>query len=186
MSPSNNIERIWKDDRAHFEYIFNLYSKELYVFAFRIVRDKEIAEDLVQDFFVKLWVNRYDINMEDSFKSYCYTSIRNASINILRTKFRHTELSGELIAPIDIEFEMERAELRKRLEQAIDLLPGRCREIFVNICMDGNSYAEAADKFDLSVNTIKVQMSKAYRILRENLSKEQLFLLFLLCLGARP
>ncbi|MCQ4875320.1 RNA polymerase sigma factor [Butyricimonas paravirosa] len=185
MIPTIDIERIKKDDYIHFEHIYNLYSKELYVFACRIVGDKGMAEDIVQDFFVKLWTNRYEINMEGSFRSYCYTSVRNAGINILRTKFRHIELSEGLVAPVDIEFEMERAELRKKLEQTIDLLPERCRALFIDICMDGNSYAATADKYGLSVNTVKVQMSKAYRILREHLSEEQLFLLFLSCLGLK-
>lgn len=181
MILSVDIERIKKDDYIHFEYIYNLYSKELYVFALRIVGDKEMAEDIVQDFFVKLWINRYEIKMEGSFRSYCYTSIRNAGINILRTKFRYTDLSEGLIAKVDIEAEIERAELRKKLEQTIELLPERCRELFVDICMDGNSYAVTAEKYGLSVNTVKVQMSKAYRILREHLSKEQLFCVFLYC-----
>lgn len=71
------------------------------------------------------------------------------------------------------------------MEQAIDTLPDRCREIFVAICMDGNSYAEVADRYGLSVNTIKVQMSKAYRILRDKLSEERLIILFLLYLGVK-
>lgn len=185
MALPTDIERIKGDDWKHFEYIFKMYSRELYVFACRIVGDKELAEDIVQDFFVKLWINKDTIDMEDSFRSFCYTSIRNASLNTLRTKFRHTELSDELTSSVDVEFEMERAELREKLEQAIDALPDRCREIFVAICMDGNSYAEVADKYGLSVNTIKVQMSKAYRILRDKLSEERLIILFLLYLGVK-
>ena len=77
-----------------------------------------------------------------------------------------------MIGSTDIQFEMERADLRFKLEQAIATLPERCREIFIEICVEGNSYAAIAEKYNLSVNTIKVQVSKAYQILREELSHD--------------
>ena len=182
MSPNIQIKDFKKGDYANFEYAFNTYSKELYVFAYRLVQDKAIAEDVVQDFFVKLWLNKDDIYQGPSFRSYCYTSIHHISLNVLRTKYRHTELFENIIDSTDVQFEMERADLRSKLEQAIATLPKKCKEIFVEVCVEGKSYAEVADKYDLSVNTIKVQVSKAYRILREKLSSGEKLVLFLWCM----
>lgn len=87
-----------------------------------------------------------------------------------------------MIGSTDIQFEMERADLRFKLEQAIATLPERCREIFIEICVEGNSYPAIAEKNNLSVNTIKVQVSKAYQILREELSHEERLIFFLWCM----
>ena len=73
---------------------------------------------------------------------------------------------------------MERAELsEKKIHLAINSLPEKCKAIFVDACIEECSYVEVAEKYDISVNTVKVQVSKAYRILREKLTKEQ-FLFF--------
>lgn len=180
MPVITNTEYLKKEGRVRFEEAFHAYSRELYVFAYRILRDKSIAEDVVQDFFVKLWLKRHEIQIWESFRAYCYTSVYNASLNVVRLKGRHIGVSEEMIGTFDVEQEIERAELRRKLDAAIESLPPRCREIFLDVSEGGISYAEVADKYQLSVNTIKVQMSKAYRLLREKLSDEQLLLLVLL------
>ena len=77
---------------------------------------------------------------------------------------------------------MEQAELSEKIRSALDSLPEKCRIIFLEACMEEHSYLEIAQKYDLSVNTVKVQVSKAYRILREKLTREQLFIFFLIFL----
>nr|WP_294142690.1 sigma factor-like helix-turn-helix DNA-binding protein [uncultured Sanguibacteroides sp.] len=91
-------------------------------------------------------------------------------------------MSENIIGSIDIQFEMERADLRFKLKQAIATLPERCREIFIEICVEGNSYADTAEKYNLSVNAIKAQISRAYKILREKLSHDEQLILLLWCM----
>ena len=154
----NDVKGLKQGDRSCFENIFNEYSPDLYVVAYRITGNKSTAEDIVQDFFVKLWVNREKLSIYKSFRYYCFSAIHYASLNATRTKYRDTELSEELEDPSCVEYEMERAELSEKIHLAINSLP---------------------EKYDISVNTVKVQVSKAYRILREKLTKEQ-FPFFLL------
>ena len=152
---------------------------KLFRLALRITSDRAEAEDVVQDFFVKLWMNREKVQIYKSFRYYCFSAIHYASLNATRTKYRDTELSEELEDPSCVEYEMERAELSEKIHLAIDSLPEKCKAIFVDACIEECSYVEVAQKYDLSVNTVKVQVSKAYRILREKLTKEQ-FSIFLL------
>ena len=165
MMEDKDVEGLRRGDRVCFENIFNRYSPDLYVVAYRITGNKAVAEDVVQDFFVKLWMNREKVVIYKSFRYYCFSAIHYASLNATRTKYRDTELSEELEDPSCVEYEMERAE--------------KCKAIFVDACIEECSYVEVAQKYDLSVNTVKVQVSKAYRILRGKLTKEQ-FSIFLL------
>ena len=173
------IEGLKQGDRSCFERIFNEYSPDLYVVAYRIIGDKSVAEDVVQDFFVKLWVNREKLSIYKSFRYYCFSAVHYASLNVVRTKYRDTELTEELEDTFNIEYEIEQAELSEKIRLAVDSLPEKCKAIFLDACVEEHSYIEIAQKYGLSVNTVKVQVSKAYRILREKLTKEQ-FLIFLL------
>lgn len=179
MVEDKDVEGLRRGDRVCFENIFNRYSPDLYVVAYRITGNKAVAEDVVQDFFVKLWLNREKVLIYKSFRYYCFSAIHYASLNAARTKYRDAELSEELEDPSCVEYEMERAELSEKIHLAIDSLPEKCKAIFVDACIEECSYVEVAQKYDLSVNTVKVQVSKAYRILREKLTKEQ-FSIFLL------
>lgn len=111
----NDVKGLKQGDRSCFENIFNEYSPDLYVVAYRITGNKSTAEDIVQDFFVKLWVNREKLSIYKSFRYYCFSAIHYASLNATRTKYRDTELSEELEDPSCVEYEMERAELSEKI-----------------------------------------------------------------------
>ena len=111
MVEDKDVEGLRRGDRVCFENIFNRYSPDLYVVAYRITGNKAVAEDVVQDFFVKLWMNREKVLIYKSFRYYCFSAIHYASLNATRTKYRDTELSEELEDPSCVEYEMERAEL---------------------------------------------------------------------------
>mgnify|MGYP005909851731 CR=1 FL=1 len=181
----NDVEGLRQGDRSCFENIFNKYSPDLYVVAYRVTGNKSMAEDLVQDFFVKLWVNRERLSIYKSFRYYCFSAIHYASLNAMRTKYRDTQLSEDFEDPFQVEYEMEQAELREKIRLAVDSLPEKCRAIFLDACIEEHSYVEIAQKYNISINTVKVQVSKAYRILREKLTKEQLFIFLLIFLKSK-
>lgn len=167
-------------EEFEFEKVFRQYVKELYIFAIKILGDEEAAEDAVQNFFIKLWSNREAIRLDSSFRSYCYTAVYHESLNILRHRKHFEKISESIVAPIDIQNEMDRMDMRFKLKNAIYSLPEKCRQIFVSVCVDGYSYEDVATMYNLSINTVKVQVSKAFKFLRKKLSDdEQSVLLFL-------
>lgn len=172
-------------EEFEFEKIFQQYVRELYGFAVKILKDDEMAEDVVQNFFIKLWFNRKTVRLDASFRSYCYTAIYHESLNALRHKRRFEGISDSITTPVDIHKEMDRMDMRLKLKNAIHSLPERCRQIFVSACVEGYSYEEVALRYNLSVNTVKVQVSKAFRILREKLSEDGRLILFLLNMEKR-
>lgn len=164
------VERVKKGDTKSYEHLFNKYIEALSLLSFRIVRNRTVAEEVVQDFFARYWMRKEEITISTSFKAYAFRSVHNASLNAIRNKHKFTSFEN-LANTIEAE-EMIPEDLidGEQLRKAVDSLPLQCRNVFTLVCVEGLSYAEVAEEMGISVNTVKVQISKAYRRLREQLS----------------
>jgi len=150
--------------------LYTLYNRRLHHFAKAITRSAETAEEIVEDVFVKLWSHRQAINDIDNLTVYLYVAVKNRSLNAISQK------ASEMIrAPFDdLDIGMNEAtpdpyslmvtsEMMKKMQQAIDQLPPRCKMIFKLIREDGLKYKEVAEILNISVNTIDVQMAIAVK-----------------------
>lgn len=163
-------EKIRTGNEVAFRELFYLYSKRLYLWAYKITQNSLAAEDIVQDFFVYYWEKRESLSFHPSFAAYAFRSIYNTSLNYLRDNERFIHGYEITIDLIDSNVEEEDLqELKRALLKAIDELPSRCKEIFVMATLEKKKYTEVADMLGISVNTVKVQVSKAYRILKEKI-----------------
>lgn len=150
------------------EQYFQAYFERLCRYAFTILRDEDEAKDAVQAIFLKLWEKNEDLDDNQSIKTYLYTSVHNYCLNIKRhqkVKERHQATIREPI------YEMEDSMLRKENHRQVmasleNLLPPRCRRIFVMSRLDEKKYAEIAAELGISIKTVEVQMGKALKILR--------------------
>ncbi|MDR1368795.1 MAG: RNA polymerase sigma-70 factor [Dysgonamonadaceae bacterium] len=171
IEEKNLILEIQNGDSHAFKRLFYMYSSRLCLWSYKITGNKEAAEDIVQDFFIHYWERKETLNFSPSFSSYAYRSIYNASLNYLRDNEKY--IYGYEITLSGLTEEESRREeveeLQKHLLKAIEELPERCREIFVMATLERKKYTEVASKFGISVNTVKVQVSKAYRILRKKI-----------------
>ena len=167
----NDVEGLRQGDRSCFENIFNEYSPDLYVVAYRLTGNKSMAEDIVQDFFVKLWVNRQKLSIYKSFRYYCFSAIHYASLNAVRTKYRNTELSEELEDTFSIEREMEQAELSEKIRLALDSLPEKCREVFRLFLSDKLKQKEIATLLEISQKTVEAHIATGYKKIHAYLKK---------------
>ena len=162
--------RIAKDDETAFTQLYLHFGKKLIHFSVSLVRSKEIAEELVEDVFVKLWANRYHITEIENLTVYLYVAVKNRSLNVLSQKAKELVASSfdyldttvdEFAAdPYDL---MITAEMMGRMHQAIESLPPRCKMIFKLIREDGLKYKEVGDILNISVNTIDAQMAIAVK-----------------------
>ncbi len=147
------------------DLIFQQYYRPLCLYATHYLHDIDEAEDVVQDCFVKL-ISRSI--MPENIKAFLYTSVRNACIDRLRrqspidTEISPSDLSGTISDDQAQESSFREAELWT----AIELLPERCREIFLMSKRDGMTYREIAEELDLSEKTVEHQISKALKTLR--------------------
>lgn len=151
-----------------FEIAFRLLYLPLGMYALRIVGDADVAEDMVQDAFVRAWEYMADgARTVDNFKAFMYRSVRNRCLTHLRYS---REMLGEEHIPEVGEEDIDTSVRDARIWKAIDDLPDRCREVFLLSKRDGLTNEDIAAELSLSVKTVKNQMTKAFSRLREALA----------------
>lgn len=183
---SNYFKRMQKGDMEAFEYFFREYMYLLYSYALGFLKDKEAAEDIVQDVFVYFWNHRERLQYTGSVYGYLQRAVKNACVNAKSHEQVKQKYVQEVLYTEDEAFDWhdEEAfrEVRRRLLDAIDRLPEKCKEIFMMSSTDGLKYREIAQQMGISENTVKTQVKLAYKKLREdvNLSGDELSVLLAL------
>lgn len=172
LSPCLEFAAIAAGDRRAFEALFRLHYRALCAFAMQYVKDADRAEDLVQDLFFRLWLDREKLTITTSVKAYLFASVRNRCLNTVKTQGRMRALNEEAD---DVLMEEERGEDEHteriaRVHAAVESLPEERRKVFKLCRFDGLKYHEAAERMGISVKTVENQMGKALKTLREELA----------------
>lgn len=162
-------------DRDAFEKIFRSYYERLCNYAHGYLGTSQGAEDVVQAVFLKIWDQRKNWNPEGTVSQYLFTAVRNKALNVLRHERVKEDTEEEVIrvfqelkdkSSADDE---ETEELRQAIQNAINDLPPRRREIFLLSRRSGLTYQEIANVLGVSVNTVGTQMGRALKTLRNHL-----------------
>lgn len=166
------VKRLKKGDPAAFEWLFNAYKQQLYQFAVKFLKSKELTLDLIHDLFVKIWENRRRLDPEASFGAYLHTICKNRIYNQLKLAARRKELLEEIIQNLPAshngtENDYWTTEYQKMANDAISKLPPRRKQVFVLCRLRGKSYEEAAKELGISRNAVKEHMVKATKYLKE-------------------
>jgi RNA polymerase sigma-70 factor (ECF subfamily) len=176
------LEHLKNSNQGVFEMVFKYYYSGLVVYADQIINDTPVSEDIVQSVFMKLWETREKLEIR-SFRSYFIQCVKNRCIDYLRNKEVRNKFSQQKISfdPIDFQEELWlRSELDEIIQQAIDRLPPRCREIFLMSRIENLKTSEIAERLELSGRTVETQISKALKLLRVELAEYLLTILFFL------
>lgn len=183
MSKEKRLNTGGRMSQEDFEKLFKEYFPSLMAFSRKILGDEDNAREVVQQVFIKLWERRTEIDLSTSLKSYLFTAVNNRSLNFIRDrkKFSGEEIP-EHLRQWDVSAELESMELEELIRRAIASLPDKCRRIFEMNRFEGSTYGTIAARLGISVKTVENQMSKALRILREQLSDYLMIVLFLLYL----
>lgn len=176
-----------------FDRIYIIYFPKLVRFARTYLLDREDAENIVQDIFLQLWESADRSLLQSSLNAYLFTIVKNRCIDALRKydqmQNKHCELSDLERKEFNFKlYSLQRfddnhltlPEIEQIIQQAIDSLPLRCREIFLLSRMEGLKHKEIAERLQLSVNTVEGQISIALRKLRVAL-KDYMPLFILIC-----
>lgn len=158
------------------ELLFKEHFDFLCLVSLSILRDSSISKDVVQDFFFSYWKNRKQIAINVSFKSYAIKSVKNLSIQVLRQIEKEKKALKEL-APLEIEnaFSTLQPNQNKKLQELLNQLPEKRKQIFISYVVNGQSYAEIAENNGISINTVKTQMKRAYHFLRSEATEDLLY-----------
>lgn len=153
-----------------FEKIYNYYHKKLIAFSQNYTKSKELAEEIVEDVFVKLWSKRESFDQIKNLNVYLYTAIKHQSLNTLSQEARRVVTELLDVADYDVQSEnnsphdlLVTSELMQSVQAAIDSLPPRCKLIFQLVREDQLRYKEISEILNISVNTIDVQMAIAVK-----------------------
>lgn len=158
-----------KGDELAFRELFNLFADGLYRFSFSIIKNKELAEEVVSDVFFNIWVHREGISKIENFKPYIFISARNISLNYLKREKRYKTVWMEdvkvpmLMDEICPESKMITNELKTVISKAINNLPEKCKLIYSLAKIEQLKYKEIADILGISVKTIDNQLAIALK-----------------------
>ncbi len=166
------ILRFSQNDEKAALAIFDLYFKNLCSFVERYVQSKELAEDIVQEVFIKIWENRSNLSEVQSFKAYLFTVAKNHTLNFLKKASRSEVAMGEVVnSYCTNRNETEEAILDKEylafFNKVLDSLPNRSREIFKLCREEKKSYEEVAQLLGVSKNAVKNHMVYSMKSLKE-------------------
>ncbi len=175
------VKEIKAGNMLAFDALYKKYCISLYKFVFSIIKSSDEAENIIQEVFLNLWLNRNNILKEESVKYYIFTIAYNSTISIIRKKIKESQFIEDLKniqihTQVSVESEIEYNELNEKLNEIINELPERQKEVFLLHKSEGLKYSEIAEKLNISVNTVENHMSRALKTIREKLGL--LFFLF--------
>lgn len=166
-----------KGEKSAFQAFFSEYYEVLVLFATGILKDVDAAEDVVQDCFVNVWENRHFEKLSNGLDRYMFHLVKNAALNDLRgtqrRELRHEKVMAEMALENENGGEGKLHEM-EILYAAINQLPLERRRVFMMICAEGMKYQDVADTLGVSINTVRTQMGRSMKFLREKL-KDQVF-----------
>ncbi len=161
-----------------FDDLFRYNYRPLCLYALHYLQDADMAEDMVQESYTALWEKLQSGTHVLNRKSYLYMMVRNRCLDHLRKKGIPTESLKpyDTYGIIDDDDAQERSQTEARLWTAIDSLPEKCREVFILSKRDGLKYEEIAEELGLSINTVRNQISKALKMIKDGAVKIFTFL----------
>ena len=181
MSTQTLWQKIKKGNIRAFEILYKSYFPSLCLYSYGLIPDAELVKEIVNDVFLKIWDKRTEIDIQYGIKPYLFRCVHNACLDYIRLKKNHrkyriTDISDEIreLADPDEEYLLHQIALKKLEEDVtmcIDQLPERCREIFILSRYELLSYIKISEKLNISVNTVKTQISRALDCLRVSLKK---------------
>jgi len=180
-----SLDELKTGDVRLYESLFREYYRPLVVYAMKYVKDADVAKEIVQEFFVRLFEKRNSLVIDTSLKSYFYRSVFNSCINYIS----HMEMRSRHIKNLAMQSENEFSdnqiaviELQNRIFDSIEKMPDQCRRIFKMNRFEGLRNEQIAVALGISKRTVETQISKALKILRKKLA--DYFPLLLLIIGS--
>ncbi|MCL4200049.1 RNA polymerase sigma factor [Patescibacteria group bacterium] len=162
------VAEVAEGNISAFEELVNRYQKKLLSFVFSIVWDEAAAQDVVQETFISLYKTIDRIDTEKKFSAYLFSITRNYAISYLRSRKVHAPLeAAEKVAGGDSpELRLEVNDENKRIQEALDIIDNKYKQVIMLYYFDDLSYEEIADRLGVPVNTVRTHLKRAKEALR--------------------
>ncbi len=173
------IKLLKKDNHTAFTHIYELYADHIASFSALYVTP-EFTDEIVQEVFIKLWLNRHSINELKNLKGYLFIITRNLIFDRFRkhkTDFYQLSLISALehASDQDVEEDIAASDLSDFIDELIEQLPPRCKEIFTLSRQNNLTNREIAVQLDISLKSVEASITRALKHLREHLYLITLF-----------
>jgi len=186
MSKNNKIltGEIKQGNRCALKKIYDRYHRQLYYIAIQYLKDEALAEDAVQDVFLKVWNKRKSLDQTSSIEGFLFTVLKNHLLNMIRDEKKRQQILEEVKRSAQIQKPFSNAEdkliydeYKKALNKAIDKLSPAKREVFKLRSMEGLTNGEIAEKRKVSKHTVKTQYYLGSKEIMNFLKKNSILLL---------
>ena len=163
------LEELSSGSHDAFHYFFITYYPKVKVFINFFVRSEDVAEDLSQDIFEKIWLNREFASNLQSFNSYVYRLAKNAAINYMEHKTIEGEYisSASIIMETSIEEEIDAKELKLLIQLTVEKMPEQRRKIYNMSRIEGMKNGEIAEQLNISKRTVEAHINQALKQIKE-------------------
>lgn len=183
-SNSQLIEALKSGDSKAYTFLMDTYYHKLCVYTYSLVHDQDIAEDIVQNVFIRTWKKRDQLKADFEIKSFLYKSVYNEFIDYYRKQKSVFPLENKYISAlssvVEDEDEQSLEKLLKLVKLEIQNLPPKCKEIFLLSKQEGLTNIEIAEYKNVSVKSVEAHITKAFSILRKSVGNKMSSVLFLL------
>ncbi len=179
------IEKIISGNEVAFDELFRKYYRKLVYFSMNVVKNRDSAEEVVQDLFVNFWEKKDKLQLKVSLKAYLYRAVYNNSVQFYKKQQRFVHNDSELPEELPDNYIdlLEQSEIEERIYQTIEQLPEKCKEIFKLKRFEELKNREIAEQLQISIKTVETQMTRALKFLTKNLEDLILLIISLFIIG---
>ena len=177
------VKALKEGNQLAFSIVYKTYAAQTFSLAFKYLLNKELAEDAVQNLFLKLWLKKEEIDETKPINRYLFTMLKNDLLNTLRDAKKNIYLLEDCLSMVlELEDNSQNENLKQEqmniIQQALEQLSPQRRKVFEMKVSGKYSNQEIADKLNLSINTIKFQYSQSLKQIRATVGELSLLLLY--------
>lgn len=167
------IEALWNSNHKAFEAVFITYYNKTKALIYGYIKSESDAEELTEDLFVNLWINRQSIDTSKSFDAYLHTIARNAAINYLNHKYVHLAYTNKFQfqeCSSTSEEDLIARELGLLIDDLVEKMPEQRKQIYILSRNEGLSNTEIAERLNTTKRNVESQLSLALKEIRKAIS----------------
>ena len=177
------VKALKEGNQLAFSIVYKTYAAQTFSLAFKYLLNKELAEDAVQNLFLKLWLKKEEIDETKPINRYLFTMLKNDLLNTLRDSKKNIYLLEDCLSMVlELEDNSQNENLKQEqmniIQQALEQLSPQRRKVFEMKVSGKYSNQEIADKLNLSINTIKFQYSQSLKQIRSTVGGLSLLLVY--------
>jgi len=174
------IMKLKNHDQDAMIILYRSYWKSLYISAFKILKDKETCEDIVQELFIKIWNNREQLTIKSSVQAYLSAAVRYEVYRKVRESKKFEPIMDEIIetvSDLSLYDHVEYKELQNQISLVIDTLPTKCKEVYNLSRNELLTHKEISEKLTISTKTVRNHLTRALHQLRVGMNLLFMFLI---------